>query len=663
MCGFAGFLQQTSVVSAESMSLAVRRMARALQHRGPDDAGAWIDAEAGIALGHQRLAIIDLSAEGHQPMTSASGRYVIAFNGEIYNFPDLRKDLQADGFTWRGHSDTEVMLAAFERWGVEEALRRFNGMFAFALWDRDERLLHLARDRLGEKPLYYGWLGQTLLFGSELKSLREHPSWRGDIDRDALTAYLRHNYVPAPYSIYRGVSKLPAGHHLVVSAARRESMPQPRAYWSMRQAAEEGAAHPLPDGDGSAVDALESLLLDAVKIRTVADVPVGVFLSGGVDSSTVAALMQAQSTQRVKTFSIGFDEEGYNEAPFAKAVARHLRTDHTELYVTPAEALGVIPRLPDIYDEPFSDASQIPTLLVSQLARQQVTVALSGDGGDEFFCGYVRYFWGRRIWNKIRHVPYGMRNVVGAALRSVSPQRWDEVLRRVARITRSTNLGEVTGDRVHKLADVLAVPSAEALYLGLVSHWDDPAAVVRGAREPATVLTDRSQWASLDDFTHRMMYLDSMSYLPDDILVKVDRASMAVSLESRVPLLDHRVVEFAWRLPLSMKIRGDQGKWLLRQVLYRYVPQSLIERPKMGFGVPIDAWLRGPLRDWAEELLSEHRLRDDGFFDPLPIRQKWAEHLSGGRNWQYWLWDILMFQAWLDRERSAVSANAEVAVA
>jgi asparagine synthase (glutamine-hydrolysing) len=661
MCGFAGFLQ-SSTSTPEVMRETVRTMSATLQHRGPDDAGVWTDATSGIALGHQRLSIIDLSAEGHQPMRSISGRYVIAFNGEIYNFEDLRKELDGEGFAWRGHSDTEVMLAAFERWGVSGSLERFNGMFAFALWDRTERVLHLARDRLGEKPLYYGRMGQTLLFASELKALRTHPAWRGEVDRDALAAYLRHSYVPAPHSIYRGIFKLPPAHHLVVSASDKGAMPAPRAYWSMRKAAEDGVANPLTGSDEAAVDELERLLLDAVRIRTVADVPVGVFLSGGVDSSTIVALMQAQSDRQVKSFSIGFEEDAYNEAPYANAVARHLHTDHTELYVTAAEALSVIPRLPHIYDEPFSDSSQIPTILVSQLARQQVKVSLSGDGGDELFCGYVRYFWGRRIWNKIKHVPYGMRNLAGSALRSVPIQAWNSVIGGAGRLLASTSLKEITGDRLHKLADVLAVPSAEALYHGLVSHWESPSTVVHGSREAATILTDPSQWAKLSDFTQRMMYLDTMSYLPDDILVKVDRASMSVSLESRVPLLDHRLVEFAWRVPLSMKIRGDQGKWLLRQVLYRYVPRNLIERPKMGFGVPIDTWLRGSLRDWAESLLSERRLRQDGYFAPGPIRQKWAEHLSGARNWQYWLWDILMFQAWLDHQRSELSTHADVAV-
>lgn len=648
MCGYAGFLQRRSNVSADAMPATVRRMADTLLHRGPDDAGAWSDPDAGIALGHRRLSIIDLSPEGHQPMASPSGRYVIAFNGEIYNFEALRKELP--GVAWRGHSDTEVMLAAVDRWGVTGALERFNGMFSFALWDREERAVHLARDRLGEKPLYYGWVGDTFLFGSELKALRAHPAWRAEINRDALAVYLRHDYVPSPYSIYTGISKLPAAHYLRVTASDSgEAESQP--YWNMRDVAERGAANPLRVSDEAAVDELDTLLREAVQMRTVADVPVGVFLSGGVDSSTVVALMQAQSPRPIKSFSIGFHEADYNEAPHARAVAAHLGTDHTELYVTPAEAMAVIPSLPHVYDEPFADSSQIPTILVSQLARRQVTVTLSGDGGDELFCGYVRYFWGRRIWNKIGGIPTSFRRAVAGALTAFSPQTWSALTGTVARFMPSTAVGEMTGDRIHKMAEVLSVPNADVMYHGLSSHWNNPAAVVARSREPLTVLTDPARRPALDDFTHRMMYFDAASYLPDDILVKVDRASMSVSLEARVPLLDHRVVEFSWRVPLSMKIRGDQGKWLLRQVLYRYVPRELIERPKMGFGVPIDKWLRGSLRDWAEALLEEKRLRDEGYFDPAPIRQKWAEHLSGARNWQYWLWDILMFQAWLDAHR------------
>jgi len=637
------------------MPALVERMADTLHHRGPDDHGSWTDAHSGIALGHRRLSILDLSVEGHQPMRSASGRYVIAFNGEIYNFESLRRELE--GIAWRGHSDTEVMLAGFERWGVEGALRRFNGMFAFALWDRETKTLHLARDRLGEKPLYYGWSGKTFLFASELKALRVHPAWRGEIDRDALTAYLRHNYVPAPYSIYKGISKLAPAHRLEVPLDAPHSR-APEPYWSMRHAAEMGASNPLRGSEQAIVDELDLLLRDAVKIRTVADVPVGVFLSGGVDSSTVVSLMQAQAREPVKTFSIGFSEEGYNEAVHAKAVAKHLGTDHTELYVTPHEALALIPELPEVYDEPFSDSSQIPTMLVSRLARSKVTVTLSGDGGDELFCGYVRYFWGRSIWNRLERWPYGLRNAAAGALRTVSQDSWKLLLRGATRLLPSVRGTEITAERLQKLAALLAMRSPEMFYHGLISHWDHPESVVLQAREAPTLLTDPAAWAKLDDFTLRMMYFDVLTYLPDDILVKVDRASMAVGLEARVPLLDHRVVEYAWRVPLSMKIRAGQGKWLLRQVLYRYVPPALIDRPKMGFGVPIDAWLRGPLRAWAEALLSQRRLVEDGYFDPEPIRRKWIEHVKGVHDWHYWLWDILMFQAWLDKERCLVARAA-----
>ncbi len=643
MCGIVGFWNP-SQPSTDQLWQTIQRMSDTLWYRGPDDEGHWIDAEIGIALGHRRLAIVDVSPEGHQPMLSADGRYVIVFNGEIYNFLELRRHLD---YCFRSHSDTEVMLASIVEWGLDAALRRFNGMFAFALWDRQERVLHLGRDRIGEKPLYYTRVGKTFLFASELKAIRRYPDFNPEINRDALALYLRYNYIPAPYSIYQGVYKLPPASILTLHSA--SDIVEPVAYWSLKSVAEAGMAHPFTGSEADAIAQLDILLRDAVSLRMVADVSLGAFLSGGVDSSTIVALMQAQSSQPVKTFTIGFSEDHYNEAKDAKAVAQHLGTDHTDLYVTPQEAIAVIPKLPTLYDEPFADPSQIPTFLVSHLARQQVTVSLSGDGGDELFGGYNRYFWGRQIWQQIGWMPFPLKKAAARALTVRSPQAWNRSFANLAPFLPASLRQKNPGDKLHKLAEVLAVENFEAMYTSLVSHWKEPTAVVLGATEPPTALTNRQSWANLPDFTQQMMYLDSMTYLPDDILVKVDRASMGVSLEARVPFLDYRVVELAWRIPLAMKIRDRQGKWLLRQMLYKYVPPTLIERPKMGFAVPIDTWLRGQLRDWAESLLDEHRLRQEGFFNPQPIHQKWAEHLSGSRNWQYYLWDVLMFQAWLEQ--------------
>jgi len=587
-------------------------------------------------------------------MISESGRYVIVFNGEIYNFQELRAELERLPAvfrpSFRGHSDTEVMLAAFERWGVEEALRRFNGMFAFALWDRRERVLHLARDRFGEKPVYYGWAGNVFLFGSELKALRAHPEFRPDISREAVMLLLRYGYIPAPYSIYKGVSKLPPASWLSLPLSG-PTEPQPVEYWSVRDVALRGCAAPFPGTEQEAIVELEGLLRDAVRIRMVADVPLGAFLSGGIDSSVVVALMQAQSGQRVRTFTIGFHESGYNEAVFAKAVAGHLGTEHTELYVTPEKARNVVPNLPTLYDEPFADSSQIPTFLVSQLTRRYVTVSLSGDGGDEVFGGYPRYFWANLLWRKLAWVPPTARRALGGAMRSVPLLAWELLFRGLNSLAPAGLDVQNPVDRIQKLANLLAADNSEALYFRLLSHWDSPAAIVRGGCEPSTILSSLNGAAGIPDFTLRMMLLDTLSYLPDDILVKVDRASMAVSLESRAPFLDHRLVEFAWRLPTHFRTRHGQGKWILRQVLSHYVPHELFERPKAGFGIPIYAWLRGPLRAWAEELLDESRLRREGYFDPAPIRRKWTEHLSGRRNWFSPLWNVLMFQAWLEQER------------
>ncbi|MBL9114526.1 MAG: asparagine synthase (glutamine-hydrolyzing) [Verrucomicrobiaceae bacterium] len=648
MCGIAGFFTIPRSRSDDEMRQITTRMTDAMVHRGPDDAGVWTDADTGIALGHRRLSILDLSPLGHQPMQSADGRFMIVFNGEIYNFQDLRAELEPHGHTWRGHSDTEIMLAAFTQWGVLEATKKFNGMFAFALWDRQERVLHLGRDRLGEKPLYYGWVGDTLVFGSELKVLKPFPGFSGEVNRDAIAGLLNLNYIPDPHSIYKGIHKLtPAGLLTWDGSSQR---PQPQLYWNVRSVIETSVSNPYTGSDHDAVNELERLLLDAVKIRMISDVPLGAFLSGGVDSSTIVALMQAQSSKPVRTFTIGFHEKDYNEAIFAKEVAQHLGTDHTEMYVTPKDALDVIPGIPHMFDEPFSDYSQIPTYLVSKIARQHVTVSLSGDAGDELFTGYERYFVGKSIWDRIRPMPKFVRNSLAGAMTLLQPSTINTLVSPAHKLLPKKYQHVSVGDKVHKLAEVLRTDDPVHMYHNLVAHWKQPHEVVIGGRQPATALTDHTGWPSVADFSHRMMHLDMETYLPSDILVKVDRAAMAVSLEGRIPLLDPRVMEFAWRLPLSMKQRGNVGKWVLRQVLYKHVPQRLIDRPKQGFSVPIGYWLRSELKDWAEALLDESRLKREGYFNPAPIRQKWKEHQQGHRNWQYYLWDVLMFQAWLEKQ-------------
>lgn len=655
MCGLAGYLGVGDWSVSERASINLQRMADTIVTRGPDDAGVWLDRDSGVGLAHRRLSIVDLSSAGHQPMACHTGRFIIAFNGEIYNHLDLRRALEATGSApaWRGHSDTETLLAGFVVWGIRATVERCIGMFAFAFWDKQTRVLTLGRDRLGEKPLYYGWQGSgesaCFLFASELKALKAHPAFSAEVDRDALCLLMRHNYIPTPYSIYRGISKLQPGTLLTVSLARRD--PVIETYWSFTDVAVSGIRKPFAGSSEQAVDELEVLLKAAVRQQMVADVPLGAFLSGGIDSSTVVALMQAQSGLPVQTFTIGFNEEGYNEAVHAKAVARHLGTDHTELYVTPQQALDVIPKLPTLYCEPFADSSQIPTFLVSQLARRKVTVSLSGDAGDELFAGYNRYVLARSLWGRISSVPRGIRSIAAGGIRGLSSATWNKLLGPLQHLAPRSLRQANIGDKLHKGAGVLAADNIDDLYLGLVTHWQ-PEGLVIGGREPATYLHGNPLILEGLDVVQRMMALDAITYLPDDILVKVDRAAMGVSLEGRVPFLDHRVVEFAWRIPQSMKLRNGVGKWILREVLYRHVPKELIERPKMGFGVPIDVWLRGPLKDWAEALLDEGRLRREGFFNPGPIRTKWAEHLSGKRNWQYLLWDVLMFQAWLENQRS-----------
>jgi asparagine synthase (glutamine-hydrolysing) len=648
VCGLAGFLGRPG----RDLGAVAGAMADRLVSRGPDDRGVWADDATGIALGHRRLSIVDLSQAGHQPMLSRDQRFVIAYNGELYNTEELRDEVQRAGgpCAWRGHSDTEVLLEAIAAWGVGEALRRAVGMFAFALWDRHGRRLALARDRLGEKPLYFGAFDGTLLFASELKALAAHPAWRGEVDRDALVLYARHGYVPAPYSIYRGVSKVEPG--CIAEFSGGAAPPAIHRYWSTLDTALQGVRSPRREPQAVLVDELDALLRRAVRGQMVADVPLGAFLSGGIDSSTVVALMQAQSGRPVHTFTIGFAEAEYNEADHAQAIAAHLGTDHTELTVTPEQARAVIPRLPQVYCEPFADASQIPTFLVSQLARRHVAVALSGDAGDELFGGYNRYLLAQRIWRGLAAVPMPLRRLAVHALLGIPTTAWDRMLAPARFILPRGLRVPNPGDKLHKLAAVLAQQDLDSVYRRLVSQWPSPGDMVPGGNEPPTPLTRPDGLDGLKTPLERMTYLDMVGYLPDDILVKVDRAAMAVSLETRVPLLDHRVVEFAWRVPAEYKVRDGRGKHLLRQVLARYVPPRLFERPKMGFGVPIDQWLRGPLREWAEHLLDPATLRRQGFFAVEPIGKAWADHLEGRRSNQYPLWVILMFQAWLEETRA-----------
>jgi len=637
MCGLTGFWNFKHTDSKETLLGLAEAMALEIEKRGPDSYGGWADENVGLSIGHRRLAIIDLSIAGHQPMISRSGRSLIAYNGEIFNAPELRAELISKGCQFRGHSDTEVILEACEYWGVAAACQRLIGMFAFVFWDREKKILFLVRDRVGIKPLYWGMNQGILFFGSQPKSFRKHPAWKPEIDKDALTAYFRFNYVPTPLSIFKGIQKLTPGTVLSIDASGKTDETR---FWDLLDVAKR-SINKTSKSENELIQELDDLLRDAVKRRMVADVPLGAFLSGGIDSSTVVALMQAQSDSPIKSFSIGFSEEGYDEAKHAALVAKHLKTEHHELYLQAKDAQSIIPDIPNWFDEPFADVSQIPTFLVSRMAREHVVVSLSGDGGDELFAGYNRYLLGNSLWQRIKLMPYWLRKIGASSIRALQPQRWDQM----SGLLPARFRPRLMGDKAYKLADLMMLPSNQDFYRSLVSHWDKPEQVVLGGMEGKTY-----PWVGCDiafkDFIEEMQYLDTLTYLPDDILTKVDRASMAVSLEARVPLLDHRVIEFAWSLPSQMKIRDNQGKWLLRKVLDRYVPRELIDRPKMGFGVPIDQWLRGPLREWAEDLLSYNRLKNDGLLNPEIIRQRWSEHLSNQRNWQYSLWGVLMFQAW-----------------
>lgn len=635
MCGITGFIEFLQTSPREVLSERISEMSDRLSHRGPDDAGFWVDEKCGVALGHRRLSIIDQSQHGHQPMVSHNHRFVMAYNGEIYNFRQLQGDLSQLGAHFTGHSDTEVLLAAFALWGVEKTLSKINGMFAIALFDKETQQLYLIRDRLGKKPLYYGRQGSHVYFSSELKAIRHHPNFSASINRAAVSAYVQLNYVPTPLSIYEGIYKLLPGTYVVISVGQ-QTISEPIYFWNHRAIAETPLNtdwNPL-----SARDALHDLLKDSVSLRMISDVPIGAFLSGGIDSSLVVSLMQAQSSQPVRTFTIGFQEEGYNEATEAKAVAQHLGTQHTELYVSPAEAQSVIPNLPSIYDEPFSDVSQIPTYLVSKLARSQVTVALSGDGGDEFFAGYNRHFWVPMLWRRVAWIPRAIRYPMLKAAGLLPPQFYRSI----------PKLGQKNlANKVYKLLDMLSAKSPSEMYIQLISSWTSPEALVRDGVNTVSPYYKAYFRESTRDLMHTMMTLDAIHYLADDILVKLDRASMAVSLEARSPLLDYRVVEFAWQLPLAYKAKGQQGKLILKEILNQYLPSQLIDRPKMGFGVPIGQWLRGPLKNWAHDLLQEDTLIRQGFFHPSVINKKWRQHQQGHRNAQYSLWNILMFQAWL----------------
>lgn len=661
MCGITGFVDQRAATSASDLRIQSRKMADAILHRGPDSEGYWEDAAAGVAFGHRRLAVIDLSEAGHQPMVSAAGRFVLVFNGEIYNFQDLKKQLVAEDPSWkfRGHSDTEIMLAAFEQWGVHKSLQQFNGMFAFALWDRFTRTLSLARDRMGEKPLYYTSQGSTFLFASELKALRAHPSFSADIDRSVLARYFSTNCVPGTSSIYEGVHKLSPGCLLEFPLKGNWHV---APFWTLGGAVRNSLANPVTGPEKEGIEELDILLHDSIRIRMLSDVPLGTFLSGGIDSSLITAIMQRESSRAVRTFSIGFEDAAFDESENALRVAKHLGTDHTQLTITAAEAQQVIPLLPQMYDEPFGDSSQIPTHLVARMARQHVTVALSGDGGDELFGGYNRHVFVPRIWRKARLVPRQVRRAFAAAVSVISPETWEKLFRFADGVIPDKANHRARGEKMQKVAGIIGAADPFEMYRCLVSHSQSSQPLVLGASTSGDS-SGRSDWLRSLTIEEQMIFLDTANYLPDDMLVKIDRAAMSVSLETRIPFLDHRVVEFAWRLPLSWKIQDGKGKWILRRLLAKYLQTSLFERPKAGFAIPLAEWLRGPLRDWAESLLAEERLKREAFLDANAVRKNWSNFLRGGKNLQFHIWDVLMFQAWLESNRKNESLEMGAALA
>lgn len=647
MCGISGFIQAGQ--TDDYLRATATAMAATMEHRGPDGWGVWSEVESGVALSHRRLSIQDLSSAGRQPMESRCGRFVLTYNGEVYNFLPLRAELEKCGHGFRGHSDTEVILAAISEWGLEKTLGRMDGMFAFGLWDRKDKTLTLARDRVGKKPLYYGWAGETFLFASELKALHQHPDFRGEIDRDALAAFIQYSWIPSPYSIFKNIHKLSPGSYLTLPARGKLRNNQPTSYWSAREVAERGERQPFEGSLSDATDELQRLLLEATQQRMIADVSLGAMLSGGFDSTTIVSLMQSVATSPVKTFSIGFHETGYNEAAHARVIAEHLGTDHTELYVSSDEAMQVIPQLPELYDEPFADASQIPTFLVSKLARNDVTVALTGDGGDELLAGYSRYASSIKNWKKLEKLPLVIRSAGARAASTVMEQG-------LAALGALSTSSSGLPPRIARSLDKLGRKSprwyakdAVDLFCSASMHYRTGRSLVPGTRELATILNDRDRRANVSNPLQAMMYLDFMGFMSDDILVKVDRASMGVSLEVRCPLLDHQVVEFAWSLPMTYRAGADGGKRVLRELLARYVPRELTDRPKTGFNVPVGEWLRGPLREWAEALLDPARINDHGLLDNAVVQRLWQQHLSGWRNHKNLIWSILMFQSWYQR--------------
>ena len=658
MCGIAGIF---GPLRKEDLEYSISKMSKTLLHRGPDDSGVWVDEENGIALGHQRLSILDLSSAGHQPMASPCGDFVVIFNGELYNNLQLRKKLNNSKYkqSWKGHSDTETLVSAFSQWGINKTLDQLIGMFAIAVWDVKTKELCIIRDRLGEKPLYYGWSNDVFLFGSELKALRSYKGFNNAISRNVLSLYMKYMYVPSPYSIFENIYKLDPGSILRIDCnGRTKSLDKItssvfnckgfsiKPWYSLSDVAKKNQSDPIRN-EHEAIGLFEKTLLDSIKSQMISDVPLGAFLSGGIDSSIIVALMSKISKGPIKTFTIGFEESAFNEAVYAKEVAKHLGTEHYELYVKESDAFGVIESLPTLYDEPFADSSQIPTYLLSKLARQHVKVALSGDAGDELFGGYNRYIWGPSIWNRLKWLPPNVRQIFGSTLQKIPAFALNIVPHLLPNKYRVTSIGDKVYRVAHRLKNINDI---DEMYYSLVVDNYNGENIVNNSNNPIlkTKLDDLTVISGINEAEHRMMLLDALTYLPDDILTKVDRASMGVGLEVRVPFLDRRVVELAWRVPLSMKIKNSQGKWLVRQVLYKYVPKRLIERPKAGFAMPVGQWIRGPMREWANALLNDSRIQHEGYFNHIMVSSMWREHLNGSHDWSSRLWAILMFQSWLD---------------